>query len=213
MSQVLDGSYSLPPCAPGVGHAPPVSSPDASVVALPSRDVASTLAGTVPHRPWPFMGAMMRCRARWPPALAASGGMLPWRRFEARLRLSKFTRSDELPANHCGGMVPAGLQQLSAVEFPRACWLTNQPIHICSRFCIRHNTASCANICRVFNYAYLWAGTIYRAGSDWGNSSIGTARNTSRQWLQAVIRRRACFLYATRTRSVMITCQLIGVQL
>ena len=109
------------PCIgpPGVGHEPPASSPEASVGAFPSRDVAFTLDGTVPHKPWPPMGPMMRSKARCPPALLAPGGMLPWRRFAARLRCSRLTRSDEFPANHCGGMVPAGLQQQSALGSPR----------------------------------------------------------------------------------------------
>ena len=106
------------PCLPGMGHRPPVSSPDASVVAIPPWDVAFTLGGIVPHSPGPFMGAMIISNGCWPPALVASGGMLPRREFDAKPRRSRLTRSEETPANQSSGMVPAGfkLSQQSPLE-------------------------------------------------------------------------------------------------
>ena len=142
---VFEGLLSM--CPPGMGHEPPASSPEASVGALPSRDVAFTLDGTVPHKPWPPIGAMMRSKARCPPALLAPGGMLPWRRFAARLRCSRLTRSEEFPANHCGGMVPAGLQQQSALGRRQHCrsidpHLQNVPFE--ARGCLLHLGLPCS---------------------------------------------------------------------
>ena len=114
--RILDRCYRRSPCSPVMGHGPPSNSPDASVMALPPWDVAFTLGGIVPHSPGPFMGAIVISNGCWPPALVASGGMLPWRAFFARPRRSRLTRSEEFPANHCGGMVPAGLSQQSPLE-------------------------------------------------------------------------------------------------
>ena len=152
MKTVFEGLLST--CPPGMGHEPPASSPEASVGAFFSRDVAFTLDGTVPHRPWPTMGAMMRSKARCPPALLAPSGMLPWKRFAARLRCSRLTRSEEFPANHCGGMVPAGLQQQSVLRRPQHCRSINPHLQRLS-FHLRHRIASYTQACHVPSDAFF----------------------------------------------------------